>query len=141
MNRAKLPPRWLRDFLPLLAWLAVIFFLSSRSVLVNIDNEAGEKLFYKTAHMLAFALLAWLWWRAITPRRTAGWPVFVAALGLTVLYGISDEIHQYFVPGRHARLADVLFDTGGALAMILLLRKFEWLRHFPEKFVFQPQLC
>lgn len=121
-------PRWLRDWLPLILWMGLIFFLSSRSVLINFQNESGEKLFYKTAHMLAFAGLAWLWWRVLSPQREITWSSLTAALVLTALYGVSDEIHQFFVPGRHARAADVLFDSAGALAMILLIRRVKWLR-------------
>lgn len=125
-------PRWLRDWVPLLLWMMLIFMLSNQPVLLEIDNVATETTLYKLAHMTVYGILLWLWWRAISPQREASWRYLVAALALTVLYGISDEIHQLFVPGRHARLADVLFDTGGGLVMILLLRQFGWLRSFPE---------
>ncbi len=121
-------PRWLRDGLPLLLWLALIFFMSSQQRLLDIKNGADEKLFYKSAHFLAYAVLTWLWWRALSPRREITWPLLTAALALTVLYGISDEIHQLYVPGRIGRVADVLFDIAGGLAMILWLR---W-RHLPR---------
>lgn len=130
--RASAWPRWLVDFVPLFLWLGLIFFLSSQSVLIDIDNQVGDKTFYKSAHFFAYAVLMWLVWRALSPRRCADWPLLLAALGLTVLYGVSDEVHQLFVPGRQGRVADVLFDSAGALAMILLLRQFEWLRKFPE---------
>lgn len=134
MTRLKfdLLPRWLRDFAPLIFWMALIFFLSSRSTLIDIENKAGEMSFYKTAHLVAYAILAWLWWRALAAGRQTTWPVLLAAFALTTLYGISDEIHQAYVPGRYSRLADVLFDAGGALLMVLLLRWFKWLRTFPE---------
>lgn len=125
-------PRWLRDFVPLALWMGLIFFLSSQSVLIDIDNQVGDKTFYKSAHFFAYAVLMWLMWRALSPGRRAGWPVLLAALALTVLYGVSDEVHQLFVPGRHGRLADVLFDSAGALAMTLLLRRFHRFRAFPE---------
>ena len=125
-------PRLLRDIVPLIVWMALIFLLSSQSRLIEIEGAGQERLFFKSAHIIAYATLAWLWWRALSPRRRVTWPVLFAALALTVLYGISDEIHQLFVPGRHGRLPDVLFDTGGALFMILLLRRVEWLRVFPE---------
>jgi len=115
-------PRWLRDIAPLLIWMGLIFALSSRSTLVEIENDAGEKFFYKISHVIAYAILAWLWWRALTPPRETSWPILFAASILTVLYAISDEYHQSFVPGRHASLYDILFDTSGALAMILLIR-------------------
>lgn len=129
--------RRLRDFLPLVLWMAVIFYLSNQSVLIDIESDTGEKLLYKSAHFMAYALLAWLWWRALSPRRNVGWLVLFIALGLTMLYGVSDEFHQLFVPGRHGRVADVLFDTSGGLATILLLRCFPWPRKFPENLVFQ----
>jgi VanZ family protein len=80
--------------------------------------------------------LTWLWWRVLTPKREVGWSILLTAVALTILYGISDEIHQRFVPGRHGQLSDVLFDTGGALAMILFIRRIRWLRSWPETFGF-----
>lgn len=48
---------------------------------------------------------------------------FLAAWGASVLYAVSDEIHQRFVPGRSCELKDVLIDSCGALlgAVICLL--------------------
>lgn len=44
------------------------------------------------------------------------------AVLLASLYGVSDELHQAFVPGRSADPADWLADTAGALAAVLLVR-------------------
>lgn len=129
-------PRWLRDIAPLILVMVLIFFLSSRSRLIDIESQTQERLFYKTAHMLAYAVLMWLWWRALAPERQITWPLLAAAFVLTVLYAISDEIHQRYVPGRHGQVADVLFDSGGALAMLLLIRRLKWLSHFPESMSF-----
>ena len=125
-------PRWLRDVGPLLLVMSGIYWLSSRSVLVVVEGPVREKLFFKSAHLIAYAMLAWCWWRALAPQHKTRWPVLLAALGLTILYGVSDEIHQLFVPGRHGQVADVLFDAAGALLMILLIRHLTWLRAFPE---------
>jgi VanZ family protein len=43
----------------------------------------------------------------------------VGTFAVAVLYAASDEIHQYFVPGRACRLYDVGFDAAGALIGIL----------------------
>ena len=123
--------RWLYDYVPLLLWLALIFWFSSRSTLVDMGSEAGDKLFYKTAHMTVYAILTWLWWRAISPQRQPAWSLLWLAVLFTALYAVSDEIHQRFVPGRQGQLADVLFDVSGALAMILLIRRVKWRRAFP----------
>ncbi len=132
MFRFETLPRWLRDIVPLGLWLVLIFAFSSQSRLIDIANETDEKFLYKTAHVLAYAGLAWLWWRVLAPQRQVNWPVLLMAFALTTLYGISDEIHQRFVPGRHGRLADVFFDAAGAWAMILLIRRVKWLRTWPD---------
>jgi len=49
---------------------------------------------------------------------------FVFALLFTSLYGVTDEIHQYFVPGRSSEVLDWLADTIGALFCLLLLKIF-----------------
>ncbi len=42
---------------------------------------------------------------------------------ITFLYGVSDELHQWFVPGRHADGIDVLADgLGGLLGAYLFLK-------------------
>lgn len=128
--RIDAPPRWLRDIVPLICWMALIFALSSRSALIEIDNPVSDRLVFKGAHVIVYAFLAWLWWRALSPRRWVSWPILFAAWFLTTLYGVSDEIHQSFVPGRHARVADVFFDAAGALAMVIVLRRAAWVRFF-----------
>ena len=42
------------------------------------------------------------------------------ALLFTALFGIADEIHQYFVPGRLCSLFDALLDTCGAAFVLVL---------------------
>jgi len=44
------------------------------------------------------------------------------AVLLASLYGVSDELHQAFVPGRSADAADWLADTTGALVAVLFLQ-------------------
>ncbi len=131
-------PRWLRDFVPLIFWMGLIFWLSSQQVLTGIENETNKKVIHKTAHIVAYAALAWFWWRALTAQRRTTWSILLTAFALTTLYGISDEIHQLFVPGRYGKIFDVLFDAGGALMMVLLLRRLKWLRLFPETLSFLP---
>lgn len=115
------PGRWLRDGAPLILWMALIFWLSSRSTLVAIEDDSAEKLVFNGAHLFTYAILAWLWWRALSPQRQLDSTRLWLALGLTILYGVSDEVHQSFVPGRAAQLTDLLFDAAGAGVMIWLI--------------------
>ncbi|NCD19247.1 MAG: VanZ family protein [Actinobacteria bacterium] len=59
-----------------------------------------------------------------------GWREVALALGVSVAYAITDEIHQTFVPGRGGQASDVVHDAAGAFAGILLLRWW-WASHRP----------
>jgi VanZ family protein len=71
----------------------------------------------KVLHALVFGLLAVLLYVLAGPRTTLA--VFAAVVGI----GVLDELHQAFVPGREADLADLLADAAGA-AIALHLVKF-----------------
>jgi VanZ family protein len=55
------------------------------------------------------------------PLRTGGygWRQIGPSVLIASLYGASDELHQYFVPGRSAEVADWVADTLGALVAVL----------------------
>jgi len=84
----------------------------------------------KLVHGAVYAILGALAWRALAAsgggRSTAGGRrTLVLAWLLTLVYGVSDEVHQRFVPGRTPDPWDVVADaTGGAIG-ILARRSFE----------------
>jgi len=84
--------------------------------LVNALNV----LVRKSGHFLGFAVLGALSWAALAhfpqPRRLGFW-----AWALATLYAASDEWHQSLVPGRTGSLRDVVLDSVGAAAAILLV--------------------
>ena len=66
--------------------------------------------------------MALMWWRIsslVNPARS-----LMEATLTGSLYGISDELHQYFVPGRFPSASDWMADTAGTLAGALLLLAF-----------------
>ncbi|MFA5550030.1 MAG: VanZ family protein [Trueperaceae bacterium] len=67
----------------------------------------------KIGHASAYAVLGGL----LTLATGRPW----LAVLLATLFGISDEIHQYFVPGRHADVLDVAADAVGALIGALVV--------------------
>ena len=100
---------------PALAWAAVIFALSSQPGLRVSSDAAVDGPVRHLAHVGAYALLALLLvhgmgslGRPLTARTAA-----IAAL-LTIGYGVTDEIHQSFVPSRTANPIDVGYDAIGA---------------------------
>lgn len=48
--------------------------------------------------------------------------VIAVSLIFCVLFAISDEIHQYFVPGRASQITDVIIDTAGSISGIISVR-------------------
>ena len=97
-------------FGPPIIYCGLIFLLSHQPQLP--DTPGGDKL----AHVVAYLVMGVLFSRAAAGSTRWSSPVvFVVAAMLAALYGVSDEWHQSFVPGRDASLGDVLADTVGAL--------------------------
>ena len=104
-----------------LAWMAVIFAFSAQP---NLNSGLGwiDHVGRKFVHAGDYALLCFLWWRALRTKldRVAA---LAPAWGISVLYAISDEYHQTFVAGRHGSWVDVAIDSmGAALVVLLVLR-------------------
>ena len=70
----------------------------------------------KVLHAVVFGALAALLWVLAGGRATLA--VFAAVVGI----GVLDELHQFFVPGREADLADLLADAAGAAAALYLVK-------------------
>ncbi len=107
---------------PAIAWAAVLFGLSSvpGRVYPRVSLTFADKL----VHIAVYAVFGWLCARALlwTKRARPRWRTLVAAVALASSYGISDEVHQWFVPGRSADWRDVVADAiGAALGAALLL--------------------
>ncbi len=47
----------------------------------------------------------------------------ISTLIITLIYAISDEVHQYFVPGRSMQISDVLIDFLGSLLVVSIIMK------------------
>jgi len=112
-------------WIPPILLMSLIFYLSSLSGLP--DFEEFDFAMKKLAHLTVYAVLYLLLFRAFySTTLHAARPLFnshLAAVVIAVLYAISDEIHQYFVPFRTATIRDVLIDTAGVLLMYLIVRR------------------
>jgi VanZ family protein len=120
------------------AWLLValcmaeIFYLSgqvradsaelSRGYLQIINDFFGTNISHNTvrkaAHTFEYFLLAAFVFNAVALTWQKARPYF--AFIFSVLYSVTDEIHQIFVPGRGCRFTDVMIDAAGAALGILL---------------------
>jgi VanZ family protein len=78
-------------------------------------------------HTAGYAVLGGLWTRAISQswRALPTTRVLLSAVLFTTLYGLSDEWHQTYIPGRTPEMADILADiVGGMLGSLGFL----WLK-------------
>lgn len=84
----------------------------------------------KSAHMVAYGILAVLCMRAFLAwmPHSNGWLTLrrssLLAIGLTLGYALLDELHQSFVPGRHASALDIGLDLGGAVIFTLVATRY-----------------
>ncbi len=72
----------------------------------------------RSFHLLLYLILGYLVYRALMA--STGRYAFWVALAACSLYGLSDEFHQRFVPGRSFQWFDLAFDIFGAFLGILL---------------------
>jgi len=101
-------------WLPVLAWMALIFVLSSQSGLRASEDDAVEKPLRVVAHLLAFGGLSALLLLALSRGRHPTPVAALLAFVVAVIYGATDELHQSFVPERAGRIDDLLVDAVGA---------------------------
>ena len=148
-------PLWIAVVL----WMALIFSFSMETAAESSQSSGGfiralletfdrdflslsyadqhakiESLSYfvrKSAHFCIFGMLGILVTSAVSTHGLTAKKTALYSLGICALYAVSDEIHQYFVPGRACMLRDMLIDTCGAscgitavLFLIYMIRKY-----------------
>ncbi|WP_276955518.1 VanZ family protein [Allomeiothermus silvanus] len=107
-----------------LGWMGVIFYFSSQSG----DRVGLPSPWDKFVHAGVYGLLGWLLGRgsghpASEGPSAPGWRRYSWGWAIAVAYGLSDEFHQSFVPGRQADALDLLADSVGAFLGTHLLQK------------------
>jgi VanZ family protein len=135
---------WLVAWSPVLLWAAVIFGLSAipGTQLPPVDVPQADKL----AHLLVYSVMGALVLRGVRRNRQIStqadqgdqsgrdkqWALrpsdFAAAIVLTTLYGVSDELHQYWTPNRSPDWHDVVADALGAALGSLVFVATRWMK-------------
>ena len=95
----------------------MIFLGSSHSNVVLSESPSRDNLMKNLGHIIEYALLGFLIFRALSSEKgdtlTSRY-VWLWSLTGAILYGVTDEVHQMFVPTRTAYLGDILMDGVGA---------------------------
>lgn len=134
---------FLKYWLPVLVWMLVIFLAStSLGSGANTSRILGPMLNFlfpditpetiagirmtvrKLGHFVEYAVLAGLLWRAFFRPcidRPWHWPAAGCSVVTSIVYAVSDEFHQTFVPGRVGSPVDVIIDSIGATCGLAFL--------------------
>jgi len=138
-------PLWIAAVL----WMALIFSFSMENAAESSESSGGfirtlletfdrdfltlsyadqhakiESLSYfvrKSAHFCIFGMLGILVTSAVSTHGLVIRKTAAVSLMICALYAVSDEIHQYFVPGRACMFRDMLIDTCGAACGIAVI--------------------
>ncbi|MBI2507924.1 VanZ family protein [Candidatus Woesearchaeota archaeon] len=117
----------LKYWLPVYLYLILIFYLSSQSIL-PASAIAAERFYIKPylQHILIYTGLALTISRASNYSKNSSSFLVVFS---TTLYGLTDEIHQYFVPGRTFEFLDIGMDFLGAILALIVLNLYNRIKH------------
>lgn len=99
---------------PPILWGLVIFSFSSYPVGFSTEFYWKDFIIKKTAHIIEYGILATLLYRAMINSELEKKKAMWFSILIAFLYGLTDEFHQSFTPGRESRMRDVIIDTIGA---------------------------
>jgi VanZ family protein len=117
-------------WLPLIIYCIAIYIQSDLPASEHVPSfEFSDKIL----HFLAYAVMGVLFYRAYQTLRIKGDPRMLILLSVVSasLYGISDEIHQYYVPFRDASIYDGIANFLGALCGVCLYHR--WVGYRGQK--------
>ena len=114
-------------FLPIVLFMGIIFYYSSQPYppVVNLEHGASYE------HILEYLILSFLLYRGFINSKYKN-IAFILAILIAIVYGVSDEMHQYFVPGRNFDFIDMSLDALGACLIlpIRFLKKNKYLKRY-----------
>ena len=112
------PRHWLWTWGPAILYAVTLFTLSSFSALPSAPMGVSDKVEHFTAYG-GFALTL-LWGLSGGRLSMVSRGAALAATAVASMYGVTDELHQYFVPGRSCDVHDWLADTSGAAIAVMI---------------------
>ena len=108
--------RWLAILFTILIAIEIFYF----SALPGSIETATQISFAKVYHFIVFFLFAFFLFISIKGSRKIKISYIIMTLTASILYAISDEIHQIFVPLRNASMGDILTDCLGIFFAIVI---------------------
>lgn len=113
-------------WLPALAWGGLIFILSAQPDETLMDLGLSGDLLAVAGHLVMFGGLMLLIVLALqTGNQVPAARARRIAFIMVAIYGLLDEYHQSFVPGRNATVFDWIIDLSGAAIVWWIIRTYE----------------
>ncbi len=94
--------------------IAITIFYMSSKTFVGTGVPASNILSI-SYHFFAFFFLALFFSFSLIKGKIKNKYLIFTIILISIAYGISDEIHQYFVPGRYCCFQDVLTNSAGII--------------------------
>ena len=114
--------KFAKFWLPMIVWAGFIFYLSAQPGLNSGLAVFWDVFLRKLAHASEFGILNFLVFRALWQGEQKSFrSSLIISFAVAIIYAFSDEGHQYFVPGREAKLKDVGIDSLGVVAISFCL--------------------
>lgn len=109
-------------YLPLILWMGVIFGFSSMSGYTQRGElTLSEWFIRKGAHVGEYMILTFFMFRVVWRYlRKDPLKAFLLTAFLSLVYAVSDELHQHFVPLRQGKPSDILIDFVGISLMLIV---------------------
>lgn len=108
-------------YLSPVVWAGFIYLLSSQESLPSLSISFYDFVFKKSAHMFVYAVLYVLLFRAyrITSHQKINNKSYLFPILVSLVYALTDELHQSFVPNRHPSIRDTGYDMLGVATVLL----------------------
>ena len=127
-------------WLLVIAWMILRFVYSSQTAVISDENsgfvikvfkyigidlksslgDLANFIVRKSAHFTEYFILSLLVYNALRENCSVAKAIFFT-ITIVFCYACSDEIHQLFVPGREGKFRDVIIDTSGGAAGMLVV--------------------
>lgn len=114
----------LKYWLPVVIWALIIFSFSSNPTVKTSEIHWQDFVVKKTAHLAEYFIFSSILYRALINSGVKPSNALIYVVVAAFLYGLTDEWHQSYTPGREPRLRDVLIDTTGSLLFVFSLKIF-----------------
>lgn len=115
---------YLNAFLPPVIWASIIFILSHQQTLPGPDIYLWRFMMMKLAHITVYFILYLLFLRGFAKITFSQKKRLILPVLICIIYAISDELHQSFIPHRSPTFRDIGFDSLGVLIGFLKIHHY-----------------